>query len=314
MAQPIRSPELEELRAFCAAVDLGSLGRAARLFGISQPALSKRLRSLEAVAGAQLLERSSRGVIATAAGRRLYPEARKVLSGVEAVEELLGRLGQEDAPVRLAASHTIAEFVLPEPLVEFEVNRTRTSVELVVANSTTVRSLVADGRAQLGVAAVNPDDSDEERLTQEPYCDDEVIVGVPAGHPWVEREEIGLDEFVTTPLITHDPGANTRRTVEAKLAGLDLALAPPKAELGSTVAALAAAQRERAPVLASALAIDTGTSLSARRVAGVRFPRRFCLVLGAVGTLPPSARQLAEHLKTSSPQRCERDGSEAPDP
>ena len=47
----VRSPELSELRAFCAAVDLGSIGRAARLIQVSQPALSKRLKTLEAIAG-----------------------------------------------------------------------------------------------------------------------------------------------------------------------------------------------------------------------------------------------------------------------
>ncbi len=55
---PVRSPDIVELRAFCAAADLGSLGRAARLLRVSQPALSKRLRTLETLAGAQLLDRS----------------------------------------------------------------------------------------------------------------------------------------------------------------------------------------------------------------------------------------------------------------
>ena len=50
MSGPIRSADIAELRAFCAAVDLGSLGRAARLLRVSQPALSKRLRVLEALA------------------------------------------------------------------------------------------------------------------------------------------------------------------------------------------------------------------------------------------------------------------------
>ena len=133
MARPVRSADIAELRAFCAAVDLGSLGRAARLLRVTQPALSKRLRTLEALAGASLLDRSSRGVTPTAAGTRLYLEARKLLAQAEAVEELMAGLSREDAPIRLAASHTIAEFVLPAPLVEFERRRERhLSVELVV--------------------------------------------------------------------------------------------------------------------------------------------------------------------------------------
>ena len=61
MSGPVRSLDISELRAFCAAVDLGSLGRAARLLRVSQPALSKRMRTIETVVGTPLVERSRRG-------------------------------------------------------------------------------------------------------------------------------------------------------------------------------------------------------------------------------------------------------------
>ena len=60
------TPDLNELRAFCVAADLGTLGRAAVRLHVSQPSLSKRLAALEAKVGAQLLERSPRGVDADA--------------------------------------------------------------------------------------------------------------------------------------------------------------------------------------------------------------------------------------------------------
>src|SRR5215210_6507012 len=113
MPRPVRTADIGELRAFCAAVDLGSLGRAARLLRVSQPALSKRLRQLEALAGATLLERSTRGVRPTPAGTRLYLEARRLLDQAERVEELMAGLSGEDVPIRLAVSPTIAEYVLP---------------------------------------------------------------------------------------------------------------------------------------------------------------------------------------------------------
>jgi DNA-binding transcriptional LysR family regulator len=58
------TPDLNELRGFCVAAELGSLGRAALRLHVSQPSLSKRLASLEVKVGARLLERSSRGVAA----------------------------------------------------------------------------------------------------------------------------------------------------------------------------------------------------------------------------------------------------------
>src|ERR671916_1007909 len=217
MPRPVRSAEIAELRAFCAAVDLGSLGRAARLMRVSQPALSKRLRALEAVAGARLLERSPRGVRPTPAGNRLYREARKLLAQAEAVDDLMAGLSDDQMPIRLAASHTIAEFVLPEPLVEFERRHERhLSVELVIANSVVVRELVGEGRAEFGIAALDRAGVPEGLQALE-FCEDEVVVAVPRGHPWASRKRVSLDDFLSTPMVMRDPSANTRRVVETAL-------------------------------------------------------------------------------------------------
>ncbi len=298
MGRPVRSADIAELRALCAAIDLGSLGRAARLVRVSQPALSKRLRTLEALAGTRLLDRSPRGVQPTPAGRRLYVEARKLLVQSEAVDGLLAATHEEEAPVRVAASHTIAEFVLPGPLVELEARREHhLSVELIIANSLVVRDVVRDGRADLGLAASEPGPATEGDLRQTPLLDDEVLVAVPAGHPWAALDEVALDAFVSTPMVTRDPGANTRRVVEAALAEQGLALTTPLAEVGSTSAAKAAAISEGAPVLLSRLALgDEGGALQARRVAGVRFARRFVILQAAERPLSAGARALVEHL------------------
>src|SRR3954465_189280 len=154
MSGPVRLADIAELRAFCDAADLGSLGRDARPIGVAQPAPSTRRRTLEPGAGTRLLERSPRVVTLTPAGTRLYVEARKLLAQAEEVESLMAGLRGEEQPVRLATSHTTAEYVLPGPLVEFEQKRERhLSVELVIANSLVVRELVREGRAAFGIAA-----------------------------------------------------------------------------------------------------------------------------------------------------------------
>jgi DNA-binding transcriptional LysR family regulator len=297
-ARPVRSAEVAELRAFCAAVDLGSLGRAARLLRVSQPALSKRLRTLEALVGAQLLDRSPRGVSPTPAGTRLYVEARKLLVQAEAVDELMSGLSGDEPAIRLAASHTIAEFVLPGPLVEFEQRRERhLSVELIIANSVLVRELVRDGRAEFGIAAVDPAAVPSDTLTELDFCSDEVIVGVPPGHAWAGKRSIDPKALAETPLIVRDPSANTRRTVESALEQRGLALAPPLAEVGSTSAAKETALAEGAPVLLSRFAVGDDSELVVRRVKGISFERRFVVILGGHEALTPTARALIEHLR-----------------
>jgi DNA-binding transcriptional LysR family regulator len=302
MSGPVRSLDIAELRAFCAAVDLGSLGRAARLLRVSQPALSKRMRAMEAVVGTPLVERSPRGITPTPAGSKLYGEARKLLAQAEAVDDLVRGLAGEEAPVRLAASHTIAEFVLPGPLVDFERRRDRhLSVELMVANSIVVRELVRDGRADFGIAAVDGVAAGVGPLKETPFCDDEVILAVPVDHPWAARETVPVDELVATPLVMRDPSANTRRVVEEALARRGLALAPPLAEVGSTSAAKATALSEGAPVLLSLLAIGPADAgLVVRRVDGQPFLRSFAMVAAGEQPLRPAARALAAALRAGT--------------
>jgi DNA-binding transcriptional LysR family regulator len=292
----VRSVDLAELRAFCAAVDLGSLGSAARLLRVSQPALSKRMRALEALAGAQLLVRSPRGIATTEAGERLYVEARKLLAQAEAVEELMAGLSNEDAPVRLAVSPTIAEFVLPGRLVEYEQLRDRhLSVELVIANSVVVRDLVSAGRAEFGIAAARIG-STLPGLEQVHFCDDEVVVAVPEGHPWAALETIEPEQLVRDPLVVRDPSANTRQTVDEALGARGLTLAPPLAEVGSTSAAKATAISEGAPVLLSGISVSRDEGFVVKRVRGLDLRREFVLLLASQETLSPGGRALVEHL------------------
>jgi DNA-binding transcriptional LysR family regulator len=310
MGKLVRMPELAELRAFCAAVDLGSLGKAARLLQVSQPALSKRLRNLEGLSGSTLLERSTRGVAPTPAGRQLYVAAQRLLAEAETVEALMEGLDPSRAPVRLAASPTMAEFVLPPLLVELERrHENHLSVEMSTVNSGTARALVLEGRAELGVVAANGSGSNGEALCESPFYEDEIVVAVPQDHPWAGRGEIDAGDLASTRMIMRDPGASSRGVVAEALEALGMAPAPPLAELGSTAAAVAAATSEGAPVFVSSLALGGpgATGLVALPVTGVRFERRFVLVHSREESLPPPARALVRHLLDSvSPQPSRR--------
>lgn len=299
MSKLVRTPELAELRAFCVAVDLGSLGKAARLLQVSQPALSKRLRALEALSGSRLMDRSTRGVLPTEAGRRLYEAARRLLAEAEVVEGLMEGLDAEQAPVRLAASPTIAEFVLPAMLVELESRHERhLSIELSIANSSAARALVLEGRADLGVVAAGESELQATGLSESPFYEDEIVIAVPEGHPWAMLGEVELAELVATPMIMRDPGASSRRIVSAALELLGMSLAPPLAEIGSTAAAITAAIAEGAPVLLSSVALAGSRSdgLTVCRAAGLSFGRSFVVVHSGEESLPAPARALARHL------------------
>jgi DNA-binding transcriptional LysR family regulator len=297
--RPIRSPDIGELRAFCAAAELGTLGRAAVALGVSQPALSKRLRSLETVAGSALLERSRTGVTLNAAGRRLYPEARRLLEQAEVIDGLLEGIGGDPAPLRLAVSHTIAEFYLPPELVAYQADGERhPPVELTIANSNAVSRMVLDGQANIGITAVDPTAPPGPGLEELDLLDDEVIVAVPQDHAWYGRKVIPQRALLKTPLVMRDPDAHDRRCVEGVLAERGLRIAPPLVEVGSAGVAKREAVTLSAPVLLSALALDEGRDRLYRRpVEGLRFPRRFVIVARSLASLPRQDRDFVSFLR-----------------
>jgi LysR family carnitine catabolism transcriptional activator len=296
----VRGPEIAELRAFSAAVDLGTLGKAAVSLKISQPALSKRLRALEAAAGTRLLERSPRGVVPTAAGRRLYPEARRLLEQADVVEQLLESAPREQAPIELAVSHTIAEFFLPPELVAYQAEGRRPPVQLTIANSSSVRLMVAEGRASIGIAATGLEGgaNGADELEELELLEDEVVLAVPQDHAWYRRKAIPQELFLSTPMVMRDEDAHVRRQVEAELAGRGLTLAEPLIEAATTAVAKREALQRSAPVMLSALSLDEARDRLYRRpVSGLSFPRRFVVVCRSLASLARRDRDFVDFIR-----------------
>src|ERR1039458_8554383 len=104
MKKLVRTPEIAELKAFCIVADLGSFSAAARALSVSQPALSQKMRVLETLTGTSLFNRSTHGVQLTAVGKKLYPEAQKLLKQAGVIEALLVKEDTHEAPVKLAGS------------------------------------------------------------------------------------------------------------------------------------------------------------------------------------------------------------------
>jgi DNA-binding transcriptional LysR family regulator len=295
VAAPTASPDLNELRGFCVAADLGSLGRAAVRLRVSQPSLSKRLASLEAKVGARLLERSARGVALTPAGRRLYRHARPLLEAADQVAEVMVGIRQTGTVVRLAASHSASEAFVAAMLTEVNA-RQQLAVELVTANSQVVRALVADGRADVGVAASRPDHTPNPGVRETELVDDAIVCAVPPGHLWAARATVSRKRFLTTPMVVRDPSSNARWTVDAVLAANDLHAASPLVEAATPRAAIAEARSRRAPVLISRHVVAQ-TDFTAVAVDRLAFPRSYVLVTPAYGETTGEVRELVERIR-----------------
>jgi DNA-binding transcriptional LysR family regulator len=284
-SQSRRSPQLDELRAFCAAVDLGGIGRAAQRLHLSQPAVSRRLKSLEQVVGTPLLERSARGVSMTAAGERLYTHARRIAAEMDGLTDLLEQIRGSSDTVHLAISHTAAEFLMPKALVWMR-RRTSAPVEVIIANSRVVKHMIAAGEKVSGAAC-------------DPLIDDEIVIAVPLGHPWARRSSIVPDELLSTPIVLRDPDAHTRQVIDDTLTSAGLGALQAACEVGSTQAAKDEAHELGLPTTMSRLALAPADRLEIVPVDGLNFQRRFCILHQPGDPSTPSAH-LIEAFRQST--------------
>lgn len=262
--------------------------------------MSKRLRTLETVAGAELLLRSPRGVTLTPTGELLYSAAQRVLASADTVNQLIQAPASSSVArtsvARFACSPTVAEQRLPKLLAELADAHFGISVEVLTANSWVVRTLVNEGRVEVGVVASDSLTPTSDDLHEHQLWRDEVVLAVPIGHPWELEYEVDLEEFLETSLIERDPWAHSSRLVTVVLERAALPpRASPRARLGNTAAMLATSKQLGIPALASIEAIPDGFFI--RRVSGVNFERRLTLVWsGAQAGLSRPARLLSERL------------------
>ncbi|MEE1669692.1 LysR family transcriptional regulator [Streptomyces sp. NPDC003631] len=257
-----RVPELGALELLLAVARLGSLGRAARELGITQPAASSRIRSMERQLGVALVDRSPSGSRLTDAGALVTDWARRIVEAAEAFDAGAQALrGRRDSRLRVAASMTIAEYLLPGWLIALRGRRPDTAVSLLAGNSAAVVERLLADEADLGfVEGLSvPAGLDETVIAH-----DRLIVVTAPGHPWARRRRpLSAAELASTPLILREEGSGTRQVLDAALGGL----ARPLLELSSTTAVKASAVSGAGPAVLSELAV--GEELAARRLVSV---------------------------------------------
>ncbi|MEV7525206.1 LysR substrate-binding domain-containing protein [Streptomyces sp. NPDC091371] len=260
-----RVPDLGALELLLAVARVGSLSGAARRLGITQPAASSRIRAMETRLGVALVDRSPRGSTLTAEGALVTDWARRVVEAAEAFDAGAQALrGQRDSRLRVAASMTIAEYLLPGWLIALRGQRPDTAVSLHAGNSAVVAQRVLEHEADLGFVEglTVPEGLDSAVIAQ-----DRLVVAVAPGHAWARRARaVEAAELASTPLILRERGSGTRQVLDAALAAAG-GLAAPLLELASTTAVKAAALSGAGPCVLSELAL--GDELAARRLVEV---------------------------------------------
>jgi len=305
------------VQVFRAVAELASFRRAAEQLHISQPSVSQHVQLLEEELGVRLLDRGSSGIRITAAGEQVLNFARRSARLSQQVLTALARLeGQPGGELKLAASTTVAQYLLPRILGRFLKENPRIQLSVKSGNTEQVTIWVLDGEAELGLIEGPPT---HKEISVEHFLEDRLPLIVPRGHAWAAGQ-MTLAALESAPLLMREQGSGTRRVIERALrrAGLRLSRLNIAMELDSTEAIVSGVEAGLGVGFVSEWAIRKelrlGT-LATAEIAGLEIRRAFSLIrpagpvaAGAVAAfrnfaLSDAAAQGGRGPKSDAPQR-----------
>jgi DNA-binding transcriptional LysR family regulator len=281
--------DTRQLAAFCAVVEKSSFSQAAEKLGVTQPAVSLQVRSLEERLGQTLLDRSGRRVEPTEAGLRLYRSAQRMLALEEQLYEEVAASGELQGTLAIGASTGPGAHLVPRLLCEFQRDHPELRVALFIWDTQTVSEKVAQRELELGiVGALRRNRS----LEFEPLVRDEIVLAVPPGHP-AAGDSVTVDDLREEMVISMQEGAGVRQVVDEELrrAGLRVRELEPKLELGLQESVKSAVAAGFGVTFISRTAIEgelAAGTLAMARVAGLE-PARQIYVVRAKGRPPTRA-------------------------
>lgn len=268
---PNEWPDLTALELLVAVADHGSLGAAARSIGMAQPNATRSLARLERQLRCELVVRGPRGSALTPAGQLVTEQARRTLAAARDVLATATSLsGATRTTLRISASQTIADHLLPVWLGGFRASHPDTGVVVRVGNSTDVINDVRSARSGLGFVE-RPDLP--RGLHRQQVAHDEMVLVVAPHHVWAgRRRPVTLLELARTPLITREPGSGTRTALDE---ALDSPI-QPYLEVASNAAVRVSVASGAAPAVLSRLAvadaIAAGTLVAVPLASRIRRP------------------------------------------
>ena len=289
--------DLIDLNLFRHVVDAGSITHGAERANLALAAASTRIRNMEKSLGASLLVRGRQGVAPTPAGRTLLQHARVLLAQAERLREDLGTFaGGLAGQIRiLSNTNALTEF-LPEALGAFLTSHPQVSIDLEERLSDEIVGLIAEGVADIGIVAGTVDTG---RLSTYPFRSDRFVLVVPRGHPLAASRRIAFAEVLEHDFVGLDRASALQRFLADKagrigqplklrvqLRSFDAVCRMVEAGVGLGIVPDTTAQRAARTMAIATVDLDDSWAL-----------RDLTLCIRSLDELPPSARQLVEHLR-----------------
>jgi LysR family transcriptional regulator, cyn operon transcriptional activator len=205
--------ELHQLDYLRAVVRTGSITRAAAIVHVAQPSVSRQIKLLEREVGVPLLHRVGRRIEPTEAALLLAACAERIFDELsETVDALAQLASSRTGTLRLCATETVVDFLLPPALTELRRQRPGVHVSVEMLGTDTAIEQVINGAVDLAFVVLPLADS---RLEIHPLLEESILLALPATHPWQARKNIPLDEALASPdLLLSMPGHGLRAQLE----------------------------------------------------------------------------------------------------
>jgi DNA-binding transcriptional LysR family regulator len=254
-----------------------SFRKAAEVLHLSQPAVSQHVHALEEEVGVQLFDRARGGghgsqISLTEAGRVLLGYADRAAETMVEARRALAALNDETVgPLRLGASTTVAQYLLPRILGAFLKQYPQVKLSLVSGNTEQIVEAVTEKKVALGIIE-GP--AMRREVKTEPMVQDEMVLIVSPNHAWAARKggEIEQKELAKVPLLLRERGSGSRRVVERALkkVGLPLRSLQVAMELDSTEAIISGVEAELGVGFVSRWAVGKVLRLGTVKVIAVK--------------------------------------------
>lgn len=221
------------LKVFYTVANRLSFTKAANELNISQPAVTKHIKEIENQLNTKLFDRKGTTIQITESGRILFVYAEKSRQLYRDLEFAIAQLNkQEKGKLKIGASTTIAQYILPEILAKFNSYYKDINIELITHNSEDIATLLKSGKIDLGIVE---GESKSSYFDYQKFKRDEIILVCKADHPLVNKN-FKTKDLYDVDLIVREQGSGTQEFIQNQLknSGVDLQKLNIIMQLGSS--------------------------------------------------------------------------------
>ena len=221
-----------KLKVFKAVCEELSFSKAAEREAISQPAVSKNIKSLEEYYGVSLFHRKGGSIQLSPDGDYLYKKTKVLLSQYQEIQDHFQEQNKNSpSHLKLGCSTTLSQYLLPSLLLGIQRKHPEIQIELRDANSRNIETLVRDQVIDFGIVEGNQHQKD---LKYQLFVKDEIVLIHKAGHE--APQEISIKELESLPLIRRELGSGTDEVIQNALDQKGLTMQHQSMRIASTQA------------------------------------------------------------------------------